>query len=218
VLMHPRSPAIRRAATVFVTGLTAAATVMLSTGPAMADTIIKAKYKVTGTTFIKKANFTLTLTPGTLNSNVNADTGKLTGTLTLPNATAKFKQLGLVPVTAVTQFINDGQTTGTLNLDTGAVKTTSKVTLRIVKLTVGGLPQLVGKHCQTSKPAVITVNSQKDFNVLQGGHLSGTYTIPPFANCLLDTLLINLTLPGPGNTISLKLGPAQITPPPAQHR
>lgn len=218
MIMSTRSPGIRRAATVFAAGLTAAATVMLSTGPAMADTIVKAKYKVSGSTFIKKANFTLTLQPGTLNSSLDANTGKLTGTLTLPNATASFKQLGLVPVTAVTQFINDGQTTGTLNLNTGAVKTTSKITLRIVKLTVAGIPQIVGSHCQTSKPAVITVTSQKDFNILQGGHLAGTYTIPPFAHCLLDTLLINLTLPGPGNTISLKLGPAQITPPPAQHR
>jgi hypothetical protein len=43
-------------------------------------------------------------------------------------------------------------------------------------------------------------------NVLNGGTLAGTYTIPPFAHCGLATFLINLTLPGPGNTISLTLG------------
>jgi hypothetical protein len=29
---------------------------------------------------------------------------------------------------------------------------------------------------------------------------------PRFTHCLLDTALINLTLPGPGNTITLTLG------------
>jgi hypothetical protein len=50
------------------------------------------------------------------------------------------------------------------------------------------------------------VTSQPGFNVLSGGTLAGTYTIPRFAHCGLATLLINLTLPGPGNTISLVLG------------
>jgi hypothetical protein len=40
--------------------------------------------------------------------------------------------------------------------------------------------------------------------------LTGTLTLPAatgrFAHCGLATLLINLTLPGPGNTISLTLG------------
>jgi hypothetical protein len=67
------------------------------------------------------------------------------------------------------------------------------------------VPILVGPSCETS-PATITVSSQAGFNVLNGGTLSGTYTIPPFAHCGLATLLINLTLPGPGNTISLTLG------------
>ena len=41
---------------------------------------------------------------------------------------------------------------------------------------------------------------------IKGGTLAGTYTIPRFHHCLLDTLLINLTLPGPGNTITLTVG------------
>lgn len=38
--------------------------------------------------------------------------------------------------------------------------------------------------------------------------LGRTYTIPRFAHCLLATPLINLTLPGPGHTITLTLGAA----------
>lgn len=46
------------------------------------------------------------------------------------------------------------------------------------------------------------------FNALTGGTVSGTYTIPRFAHCLLAPPLINLTLPDPGNTITLTLGAA----------
>ncbi|HWG61339.1 MAG TPA: hypothetical protein VG253_06460 [Streptosporangiaceae bacterium] len=191
-------------------GLVAAGVVTASTAPASADTLVHATYKVTGSTYIKAANFTLALGPGKLASTLDANTSKLTANLTLPNATGSFKQLGLIPVTATTQFINNGPTTGTLNFNTGAVKTTSKITLRIVSLSVGGLPVPVGNSCQSSTPAVVQVTSQQGFNILKGGNLAGAYTIPQFANCGLATTLINLTIPGPDNTITLTLGKATI--------
>jgi hypothetical protein len=192
-------------------GLVAVCTVAVSAGPASADVVVHAKYKVTGSTFIKAPNFTLALGPGKLASTLDASTGKLTAKLTLPNATGSFKQDGLVPVTATTQFINDGPTTGTLNFDTGAVSTTSRITLRIVSLSVAGVNTPVGSSCQTTQPVAVSVSGQPPaFNILKGGNLTGTYTIPQFANCELATALINLTLPGPGNTITLKLGKAKI--------
>jgi hypothetical protein len=192
-------------------GLVAVCTVAASAGPASADVVVHAKYKVTGSTFIKAANFTLALGPGKLASTLDANTGKLTAKLTLPNATGSFKEAGLVPVTATTQFINDGPTTGTLNFNTGAVSTTSKITLRIVSLSVAGINMPVGSSCQTAQPTVVSVSGQPPaFNILKGGSLTGTYTIPQFANCELETALINLTIPGPGNTITLKLGKAKI--------
>lgn len=205
-----RSAALRRAAAASLTVLTAAGTVLVSSGAASAATKVHASYKVTGSTFVKAPNFTMALGPGKLSSTVNLKTGKLTADLTLPDATGSFKQFGLIPVTAVTHFINDGPTTGTLNLSTGAVKTTSKITLQIVSLTVAGLPVPVGDSCETSSAAVVPVKSQKGFSILKGGNLKGTYTIPSFSNCKLATALINLTLPGPGNTITLKLGKAKI--------
>ena len=128
----------------------------------------------------------------------------------MPNATGSFTQFGIVPVTATTQFINDGQTTGRLNTKTGTVRTKSKIFLRIVSLTVAGLPIAVGKSCETKSPAVVRLSSQKGFNVLNGGNLAGGYTIPDFSHCGLATPLINLTIPGGGNTITLTLGKAKI--------
>jgi hypothetical protein len=39
---------------------------------------------------------------------------------------------------------------------------------------------------------------------------AGHYTIPRFAHCGFATFLINLTIPGPNNTITLTLGPPKI--------
>jgi hypothetical protein len=172
---------------------------------APADTTVSVSYPVTGSTFIKAINSTIDLGPGTLATTADLTTSTLTGTLTLPPATGSFKELGLVPVTATTEMIQDGTATGTVDFTTNAVTTTATDTIKLTSLKVAGLPIPVGSSCETS-PATITVSSQAGFNVLNGGTLSGAYTIPTFAHCGLATLLINLTLPGPGNTISLTLG------------
>jgi len=201
---------IYAATAVTITGLATAFTVAATVAPASATTSIHATYKVTGSTFLKAPNATLPLGPGKLAANVSLATGKIRATLTMPDATLTFKQFGLIPVTATTRFINNGPTTGSLNLGTGAVTTTSHITLQIVSLSVAGLPVPVGPSCESSAPAVIKVASQPGFNVLAGGNLAGTYTIPKFANCGLVTPLINVTLTGPGNTITLTLGKAKI--------
>ena len=204
-----QSPMFRRIAGTAAAGLLAVSGVMASAGAASADTLLTVKYPVTGSTYIKAPNFTLGLGPGKLVSTVDLNTGSLTANLTLPNATGSFNELGLIPVTATTQFINDGPTTGQVDLNTGAVSTTSLITLRIVDLKVAGLDMPVGSSCETSTPVSVSVSSQPGFSIVKGGNLAGTYTIPQFANCGLETALINLTLPGSGNTITLTLGKAK---------
>jgi hypothetical protein len=202
-------PVFRRTVTAVLTGLLAVSGVVASAGSASADTNITVRYPVTGSTYLKAPNFTLGLGPGALISTVDLNTGALTANLKLPNATGSFNQLGLIPVTATTQFINDGPTTGQVDLNTGSVTSTSVITLRIVDLKVAGLDIAVGNACETSTPVTVTVTSQPGFNIIKGGNLGGTYTVPPFANCGLATALINLTLPGSGNTITLTLGKAK---------
>jgi len=195
---------------VLATGAGLAAAPALASPPAVnttgADTTVAVTYPVTGSTFIKAINSTVALGPGTLATTADLTTSTLTGTLTLPPATGSFKELGLIPVTATTELVQDGPATGTVDFSANAVQTTTQATLKVTSLTAAGIPIPVGSSCQTSTPATITVSSQPGFNVLSGGTLAGTYTIPRFAHCGLATLLINLTLPGPGNTISLTLG------------
>jgi hypothetical protein len=173
---------------------------------ASADTTVTVTYPVTGSTYLKAINSTVPLGPGTLSSTVDLNTSAVSATLSLPAATGSFKEFGFIPVTATTQFIQDGTATGTADLSTSTVSVTSQTTLQITKLSVGGLSIPVGSNCETRTPASITVNSQAGFNVLSGGNLAGTYTIPKFSHCGLATLLINLTIPGPENTITLTLG------------
>lgn len=201
-----RITGLRSAAAGTAAGLLAVAGVLTSGGAASADTTVTLRYPVTGTTHLATPNADVPLGPGHLTATADLNTDAVTATLGLPEATGSFKELGLVPVSATVKLINRGPTTGTVDPGTGAVTTTSKITMRIVDLKVAGIDLPVGNACQTSAPVSVTVSSQPGFNILKGGNLAGTYTIPPFANCGLQTPLINLTVPGSGNTITLTLG------------
>src|ERR1700690_1803231 len=194
---------LRKAAVASAGFVLAAAGVLASTGPASAGTTLKVNYPVTGSTLIKAANFNLALGPGTLASKVNLAAGTFTATLSLPNATGSFNELGIVPVTATTEFINKGKTTGTIDPTTGAISSTSNIVLKLISVSIAGIPVPVGNKCESATPATIQVDSQPGFSILAGGNLAGTYTIPPFANCGLATPVLNLTIPGSGNTITL---------------
>ena len=176
---------------------------------AAADSTLSATYPVTGSTLIKKLNATVPLGPGSLAVTLDTTNSTLTATLSLPPATVSAAVLGL-PVTATTAFVQDGTATGTADLSTNSVQTTAKETLRITSLKVAGVPLPVGRSCESIVPASISVASQPGFNVLFGGTLAGTYAIPLFARCGLATPLLNLTIPGGGNTISLTLGGATL--------
>jgi hypothetical protein len=195
-----------------IAGLLALATIAATPAAASAATVLKVRYPVNGSTFLKAANATVPLGPGALRSRVNLTTGTVTASLNLPPATGSFKELGLIPVTATVAFIQNGPTTGTVDLNTGAVTTMSSLTLQITSLSVAGLPVPVGPSCESATPASVALASQPGFSIVNGGTVSGTYTVPPFAGCGLITPVLNLTITGPGNTISLTLGKAHVIP------
>jgi hypothetical protein len=207
-----RKPLLRSLAitAALAAGISLAAMPALASQSAPADTLITVNYPVTGSTYIKAIHTTADLGSGSLSSTADINTSALTATLTLPASTASFRELGFIPVTATMQMIQNGPATGTVDLSTNTVQTTAHTTLQLTGLKIAGLGIPVGSSCQTRTPATITVSSQPGFNILSGGVLSGTYTIPPFAHCGLATFIINLTLPGPGNTISLTLGAGTI--------
>src|SRR5260370_33435282 len=164
----------RGVAATAVAGLLALATIAATPAAASADTTLKVRYPVNGSTFLKAANATVTLGPGALRSKVDLTTGAVTASLNLPPATGSFKELGLIPVTATVAFLQDGPTTGTVDLNTGAVTTMSNITLQITSLSVGGLPVPVGPACESATPASVSLASQPGFSIVNGGTVSGT--------------------------------------------
>ena len=168
-----------------------------------ANSTLNATYAVNGSTTIKSTNSTMTLGPGTLTAALDVTTLTFTSNLTLPAATGSFTELGFVPVTATTEFIQDGPITG--NDVNGGITATANIIIKLTKVTVAGIPVPVGNSCQTS-PAAIDLASGTGFNVLLGGPVSGTFTIPDFANCGFSTAILNAVIPGAGNTIDLTLG------------
>jgi len=204
-----RSPTTRLAAITVSAGLLTAVGLAATAGPASADSVINVHYALTGTTFIKKLNTTVNLGSGTLAASVDLTTGTSSSTLSLPPATVSVNELGLIPVSATTEMIQNGPATGTVNLTANTITSTANVTLKITKLIVAGLTLPVGNSCETT-PFNIAISSGAGFTVGGGGPVSGTYTIPAFHHCLLNTLLLNLTIPGPGNTLNLTLGALQI--------
>ncbi|HEX3783958.1 MAG TPA: hypothetical protein VHX38_30220 [Pseudonocardiaceae bacterium] len=176
------------------------------------DASILATYPVNGTTSIASTNSTMTLGPGTLAATLDVTTEAFTADLSLPAATGSFTEFGIVPVTATTEFIQDGPTTGSdVN---GGIQSTSQITIKLADVKIAGIDVPVGDSCETS-PATINLASETGFNVLTGGNIAGTYTIPDFSNCGLATPLINIVIPGPGNTIALTLGKPTISVPPS---
>jgi hypothetical protein len=183
--------------------------VMAASGAASADTVVNAKYAVTGTTFIAKLNTTVNLGSGNLAATVDLTTGASQSTLTLPPATVSVKEFGIIPVTATTEIIQNGTAAGTVNFAANTIASTANVTLKITSLTVFGISLPVGNQCQTT-PFNISLSSGSGFTVSGGGPVSGSYTIPAFHNCGLNTLLLNLTIPGSGNSLNLTLGTLQL--------
>lgn len=184
-----------------------------SASAAPADDTLLASYAISGTTAIASTKSSMNLGPGTLDATLDVDNNTFTADLSLPPATGSFTELGFLPVTAVTEFVQSGATTGSIDGDTGGMSSTSHVIIRLTDVKIAGIDVGVGNNCQTT-PATINLTSEDGFNVLTGGNVSGTYTIPKFSNCgLLNTPIINAVIPGAGNTITLTLGEPTVTVP-----
>ncbi|KAA1380139.1 hypothetical protein [Aeromicrobium fastidiosum] len=204
----------RRGASLLLAGATlaAGAALVLAPGAASADEpdpILTLKHDAQGTTVVKKTGSTLAIKPTTLTTHVNLVNGDLTGSLPIPSTTTEFKALGFLPVKATVNFIPVGEVTGNINLtETQAlVVSTAKYTIQLSDVKVAGFPTFAGSNCKTVTPAVIPANTPagEGFDLLEGGNLEGTYTLPSFANCGINTPLINALVPGAGNTVKIQV-------------
>ncbi|MEO6702355.1 MAG: hypothetical protein ABI140_21800 [Jatrophihabitantaceae bacterium] len=164
-------------------------------------------YDVSGSSTIARTGSVVKLGPSVINVAISSD-GSFTGSLPLPPTKTTFKALGLLPTTATVNFVPVGPLTGVLGGPVyNTLTSTANYYLKLTDVSVGGIPAFVGNYCQTILPVKIAVSSpaNQDFDIINGGVLSGTYSIGLFANCGLTTAAIDLLIPGTGNTASLQL-------------
>jgi len=175
---------------------------------ASADTIIPIHWVVNATTTIKSVNMTVTVPPGSFVGQVDLNTGALTGNLTLPPASKTISLLGVPLATATFSMKETGPITGHVNLAAKTVTVNSSFTFNITSATLSFAPwlNLVGNSCRGVTP--ITVNMSGPLHLTGASTFTSTYTIPKFTGCgFLVTPLLNLIIPGPGNTFTASFAP-----------
>ena len=178
---------------------------------ASAATVITLDHDVNGSTYIRSIKSSAKLGPGTLLTELDADTGDFTGKLTLPDTRTKFAVFGAIPIEADISFVPAGPVKGHINLadEKATVAATAKFYVTLSNVTLLGFLPLVwdGAACQTVDPVSIPVNTPagEGFDLTNGGRLAGTYSIGEFENCgLFITPFVNALVPGSGNTVSLQ--------------
>ncbi|QKW39555.1 hypothetical protein HUT06_40595 [Actinomadura sp. NAK00032] len=143
-----------------------------------------------------------------------------------------FLTFGFMPTTATMEMtqrpVKPGADYGTFeavsDMQTGiqSVSAHMRMSIRLYDVEVDETPLDVGPRCRTVRDVDITLKGQMP-NILQGGILEGTFTIPPFSGCGaredLDRLFSG-TVAGPGNLLRVTLGStcipdADISCPPA---
>lgn len=158
---------------------------------------------------------------GQIDSSINLTTGDFTADLQLDPTQAQFqisKLFHKIQGRADIEFEPVGETTGSLDLESGQLTAESELTIKIPEARVSvigfgfgsdGIRIGGGTSCQTKEPATINLSSPEgeEFDPLQGGTVTGTYVAPELENCGLLTGVLNEFFEGPGNTIELELSP-----------
>jgi hypothetical protein len=199
--------AVTALSTLMVGSAVVASASAASASTTAADPTLAINWTVNASTHLKKLNLDVTVPQGKFVGSIDLLTGNLTGDLTLPPAQTTISVLGLPAVTATFVISEAGPITGHVNLQTLQVTSTASFNIRISRATLLGLPiNLVGSSCRTSQPVTVTMAGKASLS--GSSTFSSTYTIPPLQTCGLATPVLNLLVPGPGNTFTATFAPA----------
>lgn len=197
-----------------VVGLCVAGALLMTPQAASAATL-GVDYDASGSSHIASTDSTIELKPTTLSVEVESADGSFTGHLPLADTTTNFNAIGLVPVSATVSFVEAAPITGNLITEgtTTRIESTASYYIKLSNVKLAGIPAYVGNHCQTKQPVSIPADTPagETFHILRGGNLTGEYTIGDFEDCFLQTALINLIVPGSGNTAQLVASNARLS-------
>ena len=206
-------PTRRRVPAAAFIAAVATAVVALASPAAAANPIgsVPIDYQVSATTTLASLGQTVTTTGGRFVGAVTLfDDGTATigGDMTLPAATQTLRIAGIPLATATFAIAPVGPVTGTVNLATMTATTTASFNIRITSVRPTILPflNLVGNRCTTAQP--ITVTMSGPISLTDASSFSGSFTMPRLKDCGLVTPILNLVVPGPGNTFSAAFAPS----------
>lgn len=176
--------------------------------PAQADSL-PIEWNVDATTHLASLNKDVHVPTGTFSGSYDFATGKVSGNLKLPQATSRL-DLGSLPLANVTMAMEQtAPISGDIDIMTMQARTTSTFNVRILAIRPVLLPffNLVnGSTCKTQTPVVASLAGKVD--LAAGSTFTGSYDLPKFANCGFGVnQIINLLVPGPGNTMTAKFTP-----------
>jgi len=182
---------------------------LLLAAPAHAADSIEIDYDASGTTTLSSTGSSIALGPSVMKTYISTTgDGTLTADLPLPPAAASFNVLGFLPTTGTVSFVPAATVTGQLSAEPPlTISATARYYVKLTDVKVAGIPAFVGDHCQTVDPVTIDVATPagQRFDITDGGDLTGSYDLGHFHDCGLSTPMLNLLLPGRGNTVAFHL-------------
>ncbi|WP_189212493.1 DUF6801 domain-containing protein [Actinokineospora sp. UTMC 2448] len=140
---------------------------------------------------------------GTFDANADLAKGVYTGDLKLNRTSGTFKIFGFLESKADIEFVPVGQASGTVA--TGAITFNGKLTVKLPKVSLFGIPISQEPTCQTVTPSDISLKSVGNFDVLKGGKIAGTYGLSAVQGCGGLNDFISPFVQGNGHTIDMDL-------------
>jgi len=198
---------LRRSSVLAAAALAAVTAVGLAT-PAQAANVIALNFNnVTGTIFLAKPKVTATIPTSVINTQLDLDTGALTGQAHITDTTVHLSLAGALGVTSVVHMIPAGDLSGTVNLAAGTLSTTTRFTIQVLNVHLDLTPgiNLVPSSCRTSSVSTATLVNTTPIDLFNGTTVAGTFTIPSFTRCGVLTQLLTLLLSAPNNRLTLIL-------------
>jgi hypothetical protein len=198
---------LRRSSMLAAAALAVVTAVGLAT-PAQAANVIALNFNnVTGTIFLAKPKVTANIPTSVIDTQLDLDTGALTGQAHIPDTTVHLSLASLFGVTSVVRMIPAGDLTGTVNLAAGTLSTTTRFTIQVLNVHLDLTPgiNLVPSGCRTSSVSTATLLNTTPIDLLNGTTVSGTFTIPSFTRCGALTPLLTLLLSASNNRLTLTL-------------
>jgi len=144
---------------------------------------------------------------GSLFIHTGLGSGVFTGDLTLAQTSLRRMVLGFRVLDVAVRITAESPVVGHLD-EAGRLVAAVAVNAVLDRLRLCGRTVLSGGRCHTATHAVVPLGSRPDFDLAQGGRLTGSYHRPPFTGGSWVTPLVNLLAAGPGNAVVIDLIPA----------